>query len=179
MSSDVRLHLVDSRGPVVDALAAAFRAFPEVTVHLGDILSVARSALVSPANGYGFMDGGVDHAYLKFFGDSLELAVQHAIAARPEAHLPVGASIIVPTGNPAIPFLIVAPTMLMPEPVPRENAYRALRAVLRVAGPHDSITDVFSPALGTGVGHIAPDEAAQQMSLAYADWKSASATTAG
>ncbi|AKT39367.1 macro domain-containing protein [Chondromyces crocatus] len=166
-----RLHLVDSDEAVVTAWRHHFAVFPEVEVVHGDIVEVAAHAVVSPANGYGFMDGGVDRAYVRFFGASIEERVRAAIRCRPEGVLSVGAALVVDTGHPRIPRLIVAPTVLMPEPVPASHAYRALRAVLRVvtAWPA-SAGDVYCPGLTTGVGGVAPDEAAREMALAFRDW---------
>jgi O-acetyl-ADP-ribose deacetylase (regulator of RNase III) len=39
-----------------------------VTVHQVSILDVACDAVVSPANSFGFMDGGIDAVYLSLFG---------------------------------------------------------------------------------------------------------------
>lgn len=135
-------------------------------------MELAENCLVSPANSYGFMDGGVDSAYRDFFGGRIELKVQEAILRRPEGHLPVGASLIVRTDHPRVPYLIVAPTMTMPEVVEPRNCYRAMRALLRVAGEIDDVgRNVFSPGLATGVGRVAPDVAALMMAEAYRDWK--------
>ncbi|HEY7374281.1 MAG TPA: macro domain-containing protein [Polyangia bacterium] len=176
--SAVRLHFVDIDGEVVAALRAAFRDHPEVTCGDGDILAAAHDTLVSPANSYGFMDGGIDAVYARFFGPGLQRAVQEAINRRPEGHLPVGASLAVRTGHARIPFLIVAPTMHTPEPVPAEHCYRALRAVLRLAAADAEIgRDVFCPGLATGVGCVAPGQAAERLARAYVDWKAALALT--
>src|SRR5262249_8706315 len=111
----VRLHFVDLDCDLIDALRTAFEGISDVTCASGDILEVAHPALVSPPNSYGFMDGGIDAAYSAFFGPALQIAVQEAINRRPEGCLPVGASLAVRTGHVQIPFLIVAPTMEMPE----------------------------------------------------------------
>jgi O-acetyl-ADP-ribose deacetylase (regulator of RNase III) len=170
----MRLFLVDADESVVAALRESFRSFSEVDVSAGDLLAVAQNTVVSPANAYGFMDGGIDAAYRRFFGDSIEGRVRDAIGRRPEGHLPVGASLIVPTGNARVPYLIVAPTMLGPEAVERQNCYRAMRAVLRVAAVREDIgRAVYCPGLGTGVGMVPPDEAAQEMAEAYRDWQAA------
>jgi len=34
-----------------------------VTIHRGSIVDLVVDAVVSPANSYGFMDGGIDHLY--------------------------------------------------------------------------------------------------------------------
>jgi O-acetyl-ADP-ribose deacetylase (regulator of RNase III) len=167
------LHLVDANAEVAEALRDAFRAFAEVEVAHGDLLAVAHNAIVSPANGYGFLDGGVDRAYLDFFGPGIQARVHEAIAARPEGHLPVGASLVVRTGHTRIPYLLLAPTMLAPEPVVADHCYRALRAVLRLASAHAEVERLlFCPGLGTGVGRVAPGEAAEAMAQAYGDCKS-------
>jgi O-acetyl-ADP-ribose deacetylase (regulator of RNase III) len=173
----VKLHLVDINTAVVRAWRTPFKEFPEVWVQEGDLLSVAYNAVVSPANSYGFMDGCIDAAYVRLFGSGIESQVQEVIARRPEGHLPVGASLVVSTGHARIPFLIVTPTMLMPEATTSLDCYRAMRAVLRVAGWNPELQRaVFCPALGTGVGAVSPDEAAMEMARAYRDWKAARPT---
>src|SRR5262245_39214599 len=108
----MRLHLVDSNQSVAAALREAFHNFPEVAVLHADLLTIAFNTVVSPANAYGFMDGGIDSAFHTFFGPEVQSRVQEAIGRRPEGYLPIGASLVVPTGNERIPYLIVTPTML-------------------------------------------------------------------
>lgn len=168
----MRLHLVDLNPEVVAAWQEAFRSFPDVTVRQGDLLTLAENAVVSPANSFGFMDGGIDRAFVAFFGSQLQVRVQDAIARRPEGYLPVGASLVVQTSHARIPYLIVAPTMLGPEAVGSDNSYRAMRAVLRIAAQFPEVGhEVYCPGLGTGVGGVRPDEAATEMARAYADWQ--------
>src|SRR5688500_11481183 len=107
----LELHLVDADADVAAALAKSFASFPGVCVGGGDLLAEEQHALVSPANSEGFMDGGIDRAIAAFFGSRVEEQVRAAIAARPEGRLPVGASIVVATRHPRVPYLIVAPTM--------------------------------------------------------------------
>lgn len=168
----MNLHLVDFNAELVAALKEAFTPFPEVSVQRADLLEVATNCVVSPANSYGFMDGGIDAAYCGFFGRSIEQTVREAISRRPEGHLPVGASLVVRTGNTRIPYLIVAPTMTMPEAVPSGNCYRAMKAVLRIASSEpDAGREVYCPGMGTGVGMVPPANAAATMAQAYAEWK--------
>jgi O-acetyl-ADP-ribose deacetylase (regulator of RNase III) len=54
-------------------------------------------AVVSPANSFGFMDGGVDWAYLQFFGEELQTRVQMVIRLQKFQELPVGGAVVVPT----------------------------------------------------------------------------------
>jgi O-acetyl-ADP-ribose deacetylase (regulator of RNase III) len=174
MTGTMTLHLVDTNPALVRAWRETFALFPEVGVRQADLLAVASNAVVSPANGYGFMDGGIDAAYVRFFGNAIEGRVRDAVAKRPEGYLPVGAGVVIATGHDRIPHLIVAPTMLMPEAVPSQNCYRALRAVLRIASAVAEVgRAVYCPGLGTGVGGVPAEEAAKEMARAYGDWKAA------
>jgi O-acetyl-ADP-ribose deacetylase (regulator of RNase III) len=169
--SFVLLRFVDSDARVADALRKAFAPHAEVGVAHGDLLAAAEHAVVSPANSYGFMDGGIDRAFDAFFGPRLERDVRDAIQRRPEGFLPVGASLIVPTTHPRIRYVVVAPTMLMPEHVEAQNAYRAMRAVLRLARAEPiKGQPLYGSGLTTGVGGVSPAAAAEAMREAYADW---------
>ncbi len=169
----MRLHFVDINPAVSLALAQAFQSHPEVEISCANILEVARHCVVSPANSFGFMDGGMDAAYTAFFGIGLQGAVQSAIARRPEGMLPVGAALAVQTGHPVIPFMIVAPTMEVPEDVPASHAGRALRAVLRLLDREPLLAEdvVYCPGLATHVGRVPPQEAAESMVAAYRHWR--------
>jgi O-acetyl-ADP-ribose deacetylase (regulator of RNase III) len=168
----VNLHLVDLDADVVEAWREAFAPFPEVAVRRGNLIAMAVHCAVSPANSHGFMDGGIDDAYRHLFGRSIELRVQDAIAALPEALLPVGASLLLRTGHELVPWLVVAPTMESPKAVGRENAYLAMRATLRAldANP-EAAREVWCPGLATGTGRVPPHEAAAEMARAYGEWR--------
>jgi O-acetyl-ADP-ribose deacetylase (regulator of RNase III) len=166
----MKLTLVDANPSVADALRGAFRASHEVTVLHGDLLACAENTVVSPANSLGFMDGGIDAAYSAALPD-VERKVQDAIARRPEGHLPIGAAVIVAVEHQRIEYVIATATMSMPEQVDSRNAYRAMRAMLRLAGAHaDRVRSVYCPGLCTGVGMVPHLEAARAMAQAYADW---------
>ena len=95
-------------------------------------------AVVSPANSFGFMRGGVDGVYTRVFGEGVESRLQAIIRTLPAEELPVGEALIVPTGHSGIPWLISAPTMRRPsvlhdgDPV-RRSARAAMRAGLEQA----------------------------------------------
>ena len=164
----MKLHLVDSDLEVAEALKAAFKDFAQVEVRQGDLLSLAEDCVVSPANGYGFMDGGFDKDLVSFFGPEIQSRVLAAINERTGGVLPLGASILVKTGHCRIRYLIVAPTMVLPEFVEPINAYRAMRAIMRISKSIDSVCpQIFCPGLATGVGGVSPGEAAREMARAY------------
>jgi len=168
----MRLHLVDTNPEMADRWQVHFAPFPEVQIVHGDILALAHNTIVSPANSYRFMDGGIDGQYTDCFGFRPQEEVQRKIALRPEGYLPVGAAALVGTGHSRVPYLISAPTMIGPGPVEAANSFFAMSAVLRVAAGHpEAVTDVFCPGLGTGIGEVPPDKAAREMAAAYGHWK--------
>jgi O-acetyl-ADP-ribose deacetylase (regulator of RNase III) len=167
----MKLVLVDKEPALVDYWKKEFAVYPEVDIVCGDIISLAQNAIVSPANSYGLMDGGIDLLYLQYFGIQIQDCVRDAISKRQEGYLPVGASIVVNTGHPKIQYLVVSPTMLVPEEVPAGNCFFAMNAALRAASSIAGITHLYCPGLGTGVGRIPFDEAAIEMRNAYRNWK--------
>ena len=142
-----------------------------MTVHRGSILDLSVDAVVSPANSFGFMDGGIDHRYSHHFGWDVQERLQELIRDRHHGELLVGAAEIVETGSLRIPFVIAAPTMRVPM-ILRDsiNPYLAARAVFLLirrglvpSGPlagervDSVVTSVAFPGLGTGVGQIGPN----------------------
>ena len=167
-------------------LAAAWQNFcgdlPDVEVHHGSIFDVKCDAVVSPANSFGWMDGGIDMLYSRRFGWGVQDDLQELIRVHHGGELLVGAAEIVETGAP-IPFLIAAPTMRVPM-ILRDsvNPYLAARAVLLLvkngsfraghfAGQRvsDVVHSVAFPGLGTGVGQIGPAVCAHQVRTAIED----------
>mgnify|MGYP001549954035 FL=1 len=164
----MKLYLVDIEPNLIKSWEKYFSDYPEVTIINDNILTVAFNTIVSPANGYGMMDGGIDDDYTDFFGFTPQNEVRRQIEYRPEGHLPVGAAVLVKTGHSRIPWMISAPTMLVPEPVPPRNAGAAMRAILKIVKRNkQTLTDIFCPGLGTGIGRIDPDDAAREMLVAY------------
>jgi O-acetyl-ADP-ribose deacetylase (regulator of RNase III) len=141
-----------------------------LTFGVGDLLRARVDAVVSPANGAGFMDGGIDLAYRNFFGLGIQVRVQKLIEARYAGAMPVGAAALVPTGHPRITRLVVAPTMDTPRPiVGTDHAYVATRAALTCARDAGSIACLGLPGMGTGIGRMDPDESASQMQRAIVE----------
>ncbi len=84
-----------------------------MSVLRGSILDVACDAVVSPANSFGFVDGGIDLLYAQHFGWEVQDRLQELIRTR-HRELLVGSAKMVETGHARIPFLIAAPTMRVP-----------------------------------------------------------------
>ena len=145
-------------------ITAANFGFPlEFNIKLRDALVDPADAIVSPANSFGFMDGGIDWAYTKFFGPELQKDVQDAIKTLPFSELLVGQAILVPTRNSHIPNLIVAPTMRLPSIIHDSvDVLLATRAAVRVALQNGYRT-ITIPGMGTGAGKMAANTAVKRM----------------
>lgn len=139
---------------------------------------VDNSAFISPANSLGFMDGGIDAAYMLMF-DGVQSSVRHKIRSldiqtnlgRP--YLPIGSAIYVDVGETTI--LISAPTMFLPHNVAdTNNAYHAFMAALcmyeKALMKCPYITTMVCPALCTGYGGMEPSKAVEQMRKALVDF---------
>ena len=170
----MKLVLCDRNVRLIAQWMRAFKPYKrEVILVHGNILELKagpRSALVSPANSHGWMDGGIDLAYRDFFGAWIEKSAMEACSsASTENRLEVGEAVIIPTHHKRVPWLILAPTMEVPKPgIPAENAYKALKATLTLARAAN-LQKVLCPGLGTGTGRVPFDEAADQMARAYAE----------
>lgn len=129
--------------------------------------------IVSAANSFGLMDGGVDAAITEFFGVQLKERVQKRIWDLFLGEQPVGTSIIVETDHPKHPYLAHTPTMRVPMPVARtDHAYVAMWAMLNAVRLHNlqstlAIEIIACPGLCTATGRMPAPEAARQMALAY------------
>ena len=129
--------------------------------------------LVSPANSFGMMDGGMDAAIINFFGRSLEEKVQQRILEDYLGEQPIGTSLIIETEHPKHPFLAHTPTMRVPMQIKGTDIpYVAMWAMLLAIRQHNKrnprlIKSVVCPGLGTGIGRVSYIEAARQMALAY------------
>lgn len=164
-----------------EILQHQFETLESVQIHQGSILDLQVDAVVSPANSFGFMDGGIDMLYCLRFGWQLQGRLQDRIAYYHHGELLVGQAMIMETFDPRIPYIISAPTMRVPmELVQTVNAYLATRAVLNLLhhgifqeGDEEGktiasvIENIAFPGLGTGVGGLDYETCAKQMRVAF------------
>ena len=158
---------------VVQAWDKYFKGIANVLVSHGDIFERSADAIVSPANSFGYMDGGIDLVYLRRFGWELQTRLQGHLKDEHHGELPVGQATIVDTFDEAIPYLVSAPTMRIPMNVANTvNAYLAFRATIRADKQHNreqpgAIRSVLCPGLCTAIGQMPPELAARQMAAAF------------
>ncbi|EDZ3819884.1 phage tail protein [Salmonella enterica] len=162
------------------AMAAAFECYFQNTENVEIIRRPFETVpefdcMVSAANSFGLMDGGVDAAITTYFGTQLQRRVQKYIIQEYLGEQPVGTAFITETGDGEHPWLIHAPTMRVPLIIDGTDAvYNATRAALLAIFQHNKsvaeykkIKSVVFPAMGAGCGQVPPDSVARQMRLAW------------
>ena len=173
MAEKLNIFLRDINADVVAAWRETFAGVEGVDVSQGDIFGLTADAIVSPANSFGYMDGGIDGVYSMHFGWELSQRLREVLRTEWDGELPVGCAVIVETNDPRIPYLVSAPTMRVPMNVSNTvNAYLAFRAALVAVRDHNrrhpgSIRSLLCPGLATFYGCMDPRRSARQMLLAY------------
>ena len=171
------VYLRDLKEDLVEAWRTVFQGEEDIHVSLGEIFAdgehMTADAIVSPANSFGFMDGGIDNVYSDFFGWPMQDHLQEHLWQNHNGELLVGQAVVIDiretSPDTPIPFLISAPTMRIPADVSNTvNAYLAFVAALRVAEAHPDINSILCPGLGTAVGRMPSANCAIQM---HAAWK--------
>ncbi len=170
----LKLILVDPNVGVCQAWEKYFGDLPNIQIVNDYFENLPEfDCMVSAANSFGLMDGGVDAAITRFFRTQLVRCVQERILTDFRGEQPVGTSIIVETSHSQHPFLAHTPTMRVPMTIAHtDNVYLAMWAMLLTVQHHNdtneqNIGTVACPGLGTATGHVPFREAERQMSLAH------------
>lgn len=149
------------------AWCSHFENDPNVTIQVGDIFQTPVKAFVSPANSFGIMDGGIDRYYSETWGWDLGERLRAKIKReRPLGELLVGEAMTVPANKEETVFMVAAPTMRLPRKITAENVFLATRAAV-YEGLSQGLEELVFPGMGTGVGAVPYDQAAQAMSYGY------------
>ena len=169
-----KLYLIDSKPELCDKWRQVFSRYPEVEVLTGDYFQQSADAIVSPANSFGIMDGGLDLAIRNELGFQVETDIQEVILKKYHGEMPIGIAEIINTSHNKWSYLIAAPTMRIPENVAFTlNAYIAFRAILiaiksfNESMPYGPIKSLVCSGLGTGIGSMEATKCAAQMRAAY------------
>jgi len=164
----MKIHLRDLNAALVTAwcdwIGNSRVSFTAVDGAVGDPADAGATAVVSPANSFGIMDGGIDLSYARRW-TGIEDAVRARIARECLfSELLVGQAIFVPIpGASATKSLIVAPTMRVPmRIIDPADVYLATRVAVRCAQEHN-VDSLAIPGMGTGCGGVAPTVAAHAM----------------
>jgi O-acetyl-ADP-ribose deacetylase (regulator of RNase III) len=168
------LILVDPNAELCKEWRKKFKGAPNVKIVNDRFENLGQfDCVVSAANSFGLMDGGVDLAIINFFGIELMDRVQTMIIDEFFGEQPIGTSVVVETGSPKHPYIAHTPTMRIPMSIAKtDNVYTAMWALLVAIARHNKrearrIDIVACPGLGTATGQMPADEAARQMATAY------------
>lgn len=180
----MKIQLIDTNSEMVKYWKTSFSEVEDILIHQGNLFHFPTQAIVSPANSFGFMDGGLDLLISKRFGWDVERKLREEISIRSQKELLIGEALIVQTGDAEVPFVISAPTMRVPEEINNTvNILLATRAILTIC-KKEGIESVSIPGLGAGTGRVPHSIVAKQMKEAYnniildrwneyPDWRSA------
>jgi O-acetyl-ADP-ribose deacetylase (regulator of RNase III) len=162
-----KIVLCDLKEGLIEKWKEAFKDVSFVETYLGNIFDIEADAYVSPANSFGFMDGGIDLAYSNYF-PNIQKTVQDKIKDSVFKELTIGNALIVETKNERIPFLICSPTMRTPTmlSVNSVNCYLSTKAALQIAQTEEKIETIVFPGMGTGIGKVSFETCANQMKAA-------------
>ena len=173
-SSYPQIIFCDQKLELCQKVTEKFSEVDQIEIIHGDIFKVKTDALISPANSFGDMSGGIDRAIDNHYGGSAQKLLQHEIREEFFGELPVGMAILLEMGSSNFQYLIAAPTMRIPGILRKDsiNVYLAMRAILVCALRYNEkhgfrIQKIAIPGLGTGVGGMDFEESARQMYGAY------------
>jgi len=169
-----KIYLIDSKQALCNRWEQVFSDYSEVEVITGDYFQQSADAIVSPANSFGIMDGGLDLAIRNELGFQVETDIQKVILNKYYGEMSIGAAEVININHDKWSYMITAPTMRIPENVAFTlNAYNAFRAILiainsfNESQPKRPIKSLVCSGLGTGIGSMEPIKCAAQMRAAY------------
>jgi len=129
----------------------------KITVRTGDLTKLEVDAIVNPANSQLIMGGGVAGAILRAGGNQIQ---EQALKKAP---VPIGEAVATTAGKLKAKYVIHAPTMTRPAMAASlEDVKAATRGALECAKQLHLSTLAF-PGLGTGVGGLDLQDAANAM----------------
>ena len=176
--SSFKLVLCDPNEGLCEEWRRAFAPYGEdVEVRQGRFEDVDFDCVVSPANSFGLMDGGVDEAITMYFGQQMMDRVQQKVIENFAGEQPVGTSMIVrgtEIDDTNVKFVAHTQTMMIPMNIGHTtNVYMAFKSMLLAVENHNKnhseypINLVVCPGMGTGAGRVPFTKAASAMVEAY------------
>jgi O-acetyl-ADP-ribose deacetylase (regulator of RNase III) len=128
--------------------------------------------IVSPANSFGTMRGGIDKVYAEIF-PMIENTVQNKInflgitLNDRQKYLPIGSAITVKTNNIKCPYLVSVPTMYLAgsDISNSKNVFYCFTSILYIANNNKNYV-IACPGLGTNIGKMTPKDSIDQIEYA-------------
>lgn len=164
----MKIQLIDKNEEMCNQWKHHFGGCEDILIYNGGIFDLPTQCIVSPANSFGFMDGGIDKVIIDKIGISAQHKLQDRIKETLFGELLVGESVLILTDHPEIRYMISAPTMRIPTRLRESvNPYLASKAIFALLKVYPDIDIVTIPGLGTGVGKMPFNVCAKQMRKAY------------
>jgi O-acetyl-ADP-ribose deacetylase (regulator of RNase III) len=126
----------------------------KITVATGDITKLEADAIVNPANSQLIMGGGVAGALLRAGGNKIQ---QEALGKAP---VQIGHAVATTAGNLKAKYVIHAPTMTRPAMAANLEDVRAAAGGALECARQMHIQSIAFPGLGTGIGGLDLQDAA-------------------
>lgn len=180
---NIKITFVSLNHNIVNSVNNVFSGYSNITaIHSNIGQCQSHDCIVSPANSFGKMDGGIDRTISYMLNtiddkDYIGKKVRNIINKRFRGEQPVGSCIILPTDNNKFPYLAHAPTMRIPRNcVGTLNAYYAFKAVLcdvlnfnehMISINKEPIRTILTTTFCTGCGELSLQMALLQMKKAY------------
>lgn len=160
--------LADINSEMVERWSYHFIMYKNFEFYHGDVFQKSADILVSPANSFGKMQGGIDGVYTRKIGNKLQSDLEEKIIKEFDGELLVGQACFVETNFTQFPLLLSAPTMRISMDITETpNVYLAARAIFLNVKKYYPNATVLIPGLGTGVGGVSFEDCARLMSRAY------------
>jgi O-acetyl-ADP-ribose deacetylase (regulator of RNase III) len=137
-------------------------------VTTGDLTKIKTDAIVNPANSFGFMGGGVALAIKRAGGEDIE---KEAVSKAP---VQIGSAVATTAGRLKAKFVIHAPTMAEPAGDTNEGNVRVATLAALECAVKEGVKSIAFPGMGTGVGGLAYETAAEAMIEAIKEFASKS-----
>lgn len=168
-TAPLKISFCEKNPEIAQTLAHYMDGLAYVAVYQGDLLYLSGDVLISPANSFGDMGGGLDKAIDDFFKGEAQARIQARLAQDYWGEIPVGQAFLLDMPSSRFPRLLVAPTMRIPGTISQTiQVYLAMRAILMTTLHHNRanplpIREIICPSLGTGIGAMPYQESAFQM----------------
>ncbi|MEM9071813.1 MAG: macro domain-containing protein [Myxococcota bacterium] len=170
----IKVVLCDINPKMIAAWRDTFEENPEVEIIHGSMTDMKTSAVVSPTNSKGSMDGGLDAVLKNYFGSGVEKRVQAQIKQHYHGVMPVGFATCVESGRDLPRYLISTPTMVGSSEDISDSMNVALACAAAFQAVHqqharepNSIRAVALPGLGAATGKTPVEICADLMWTAY------------
>jgi len=170
----IKVVLCDINPKMISVWRETFEENPEVEIVHGSMTDQLTSAVVSPTNAKGSMDGGLAAVLKGYFGSGVEQRVKAQIKKDYHGVMPVGFATCVETGKQLPRYLISTPTMVGSSEDISDSMNVALACAAAFQAVHqqharepNSIRSVALPGLGAATGRTPVEICADLMWTAY------------